>query len=338
MFVDLSKIPVDLRVIASTSGYCTPEFLRHHPFIMLERWTLSVDKLPEDRYCHNERSCSSLEASSLLIERLAPRIPTRHSVSDLRTHYRADFYMFSEPNEKFESSSLGGTGGDSTRPIFRTLCPGDPGASSSLSFHDHSCECGLQLRIQVDYRLNCNFQLRNKPSSFSSVPPNSESSTGRVSSTGTSEYAAATHRESGVSSSSDGIRDGSSRVLESELESIEEIIGYHMPLWLELGLIFSWSGPSWIEDLRYSNIRGHHQVGEPDPPTREPHTSTPTTKSSVGKFPSVRTRAPNAKTRAHHTKESWEEQRPFIEKLYRENNLTMKQVKETMDKRGFVAS
>ncbi|KAI0157432.1 hypothetical protein GGR57DRAFT_66788 [Xylariaceae sp. FL1272] len=55
---------------------------------------------------------------------------------------------------------------------------------------------------------------------------------------------------------------------------------------------------------------------------------------------SLTTRAihPKAMQRAHHSKQSWEDNRPVIEQLWRRDGLALKQVKEVMDKRGFVAS
>lgn len=42
--------------------------------------------------------------------------------------------------------------------------------------------------------------------------------------------------------------------------------------------------------------------------------------------------------RANHSKESWEEQRGFIEQLYRGHHCTIIQVKEELDKHGFIAT
>lgn len=45
-----------------------------------------------------------------------------------------------------------------------------------------------------------------------------------------------------------------------------------------------------------------------------------------------------SKARAGHTRDTWEDRKPEIAKLYLEDDLKLKQVKDEMDKRGFVAT
>jgi hypothetical protein len=45
-----------------------------------------------------------------------------------------------------------------------------------------------------------------------------------------------------------------------------------------------------------------------------------------------------ARSRANHSKGSWEEQRPVIERLYQGEGATVQRLKNEMDQRGFIAT
>ncbi|KAI1261229.1 hypothetical protein F5Y18DRAFT_402195 [Xylariaceae sp. FL1019] len=94
--------------------------------------------------------------------------------------------------------------------------------------------------------------------------------------------------------------------------------------------------PDFLSSESLRNDFGHTTI-----PSHETRESSLTIPYIAANFPTSATDSnvfAASKDKAHHSKQSWEDVRSTIEKLYREDGLSLAQVKNTMDNRGFIAT